>query len=226
MPDEDDLSTPPAIPIVPKKETVRITLPPKPMEAGAAKRDTVRIGAVESGSETPKKETTRVSVADPDSGITRAITPPPAPTMKPLSSTPSSPPASIAPRPPTLGAKPSIGIRPPGAAITARLAPLPPASPAPGADAVKPGAPKKETARIQVPPQPKPMVPKATVRMPNPAPQPMVSAPPTSIVPITTNTMVSSDSEPMIDSLIVPLSAAAFVVSLVSLVLSYLAYAS
>ncbi len=220
---EDDPSNPPAIPIVPKKETVRITLPPKPMDSGPAKHDTVRIGTVESRGDAPKKETTRIGASTPDADVTRQITPPPAPTMKPLSSTPATPPRppSMAPRPPTLGAKPSIGIRPPGASITAPLAPMPPA----GSDSVKLGAPKKETARIQVPPQPKPMVPKATVRMPSPAPMPVVSAPPTAIVPMTTSNTFD-DPEPMIDSLIIPLSAGAFVVSLVSLVLSYLAYSA
>ncbi len=247
MPDDENSQIPDPVPVTPKKETVRITLPPKPMEMNALKRETVRIGSTEAGTNGPKKETTRLpaistaaSMSSPASA-TQPLSPPPPGVIKPLGGpgkaplAPTSPlkaPGSIPPRPPAFGVKPSLGLRPPGAAPAPAsptgVLPTPPPAAA-GAPAeiatAKPAstAPKKETARIQVPPQPKPMVPKATVRMvPPPQPQPPVAP---ALVPVPT--LEADDEESVVsDPILLPLSIAALVVSLATLALSYLAWAA
>ena len=135
-----------------KRETIRITLPPK-TDQPAVKRETVRIN-VPGATDAPKKETSKITL--PGSGITPPP-PPVAPPTKPLSSTPP------APKPPPLTGKPTVPLRP------APPAPAPSAPPAPAGVIAKPAQPKKETARITLPSEaPKvsaPALPKATVKM-------------------------------------------------------------
>jgi hypothetical protein len=133
-----------------KRETIRITLPPK-SDQPAVKRETVRIN-VPGSNEAPKKETSKITL--PGSGLT----PPPAPVApptKPLSS------ATPAPKPPPLTGKPTVPLRP--------APPAPSAPPPPAGVVAKPAQPKKETARITLPSEaPKvsaPALPKATVKM-------------------------------------------------------------
>ena len=69
------------------------------------------------------------------------------------------------------------------------------------------------------------MVPKATVKMSMPPPQPMPAPPVTaSLVPVGSDG--SDADEPSADPLLLPLSIGALAVSLVSLALSYLAWAA
>ncbi len=144
-----------------KKDTIRITLPPKG-ETPVAKRETVRVNLSETAGISPKKETSKVSL--PTSGlatpppISRPSAPPvPPPLSKPMSGL--TPP----PKPPPLVSKPTIPLKPGPSGV------VPP--PAPGASGIvaKPASPKKETARISLPTDaPKssaPALPKATVKM-------------------------------------------------------------
>ena len=144
-----------------KKETIRITLPPK-TDSPVAKRETVRINIPDTGTVAPKKETSKVSL--PPSGM---MTPPP---MSRPSAPPAPPPLSKPmsgltppPKPPPLGSRPTIPLKPGPSGV------VPP--PAPGASGIiaKPASPKKETARISLPTDaPKssaPALPKATVKM-------------------------------------------------------------
>ena len=144
-----------------KRETIRITLPPKG-ETPVAKRETVRVNLTDAAGITPKKETSKVTL--PSSGLatpppfTRPSAPPaPPPLSKPVSGL--TPP----PKPPPLMGKPTIPLKPAPSGV------VPP--PAPGASGIvaKPASPKKETARISLPTDaPKssaPALPKATVKM-------------------------------------------------------------
>jgi hypothetical protein len=150
MSDEDPSASSPDSPTIPKKETVRITLPPKPGEpAPTVKRETVRINTPG-----PKKETTNIGGQAPLPS-TSAPLPPPTSATRPLV---------------PMGARP--GMPPPSAPKPV----VPPSAPkpAPAAAEVKPvtikAAPKKETARIQVAPTSK-LPPQATVRLTQPSTQ-------------------------------------------------------
>lgn len=167
-----------------KKETIRITLPPKG-DAPGVKRETVRINVPGTQSQPlssiPKKETSKITL--PQS----AVTPPPAlpaggPPTKPLSSAPPPPvgqatkPLSSAtppPKPPPLSGRPTVPLRPSAPSSGA----VPPST-APSGIA-RPASPKKETARISLPSEaPKssaPALPKATVKMQQT--QPMLKGP-------------------------------------------------
>jgi hypothetical protein len=81
-------------------------------------------------------------------------------------------------------------------------------------------APKKETARIQLPPDPKPL-PKATVRMAQT--QPLAAAPAASI---TKAAVSQAPAHAAGDGGNVPLAAAAAVVSVIAFVVQLLAYLS
>jgi hypothetical protein len=137
-----------------KRETIRITLPPK-TDQPAVKRETVRIN-VPGATDAPKKETSKITL--PGGGIT----PPPPPSTPPTKQISSAPPA---PKPPPLTGKPTVPLRP------APPAPSPSGSqpPPPSGIVAKPVSPKKETARITLPSEaPKvsaPALPKATVKM-------------------------------------------------------------
>jgi len=165
MSDEDPSASSPDSPTIPKKETVRITLPPKPGEpAPTVKRETVRINTPG-----PKKETTNIGGQAPLPS-TSAPLPPPTSATRPLVPPPSPPRPPSAPGLPPMGARP--GMPPPSAPKPV----VPPSAPkpAPAAAEVKPvtikAAPKKETARIQVAPTSK-LPPQATVRLTQPSTQ-------------------------------------------------------
>ncbi len=152
-----------------KKETIRITLPPKG-ETPVAKRETVRVNLTDTAGITPKKETSKVTL--PASGLATPppITRPSAPPIARPSAPPAPPPLSKPvsgltppPKPPPLVGKPTIPLKPAPSGV------VPP--PALGASGIvaKPASPKKETARISLPTDaPKssaPALPKATVKM-------------------------------------------------------------
>jgi len=171
MADENPATNPPQDDDSTKKETIRITLPPKG-DAPAVKRETVRINVPGTQSQPlssiPKKETSKITLPG-------GATPPPAavgPPTKPLSSAPPPPaPASPAtkplsnatppPKPPPLSGRPTVPLRP-----NAPSGAVPPAAPS---GMARPASPKKETARINLPSDaPKssaPALPKATVKM-------------------------------------------------------------
>ena len=145
-----------------KKETIRITLPPK-TESPVAKRETVRINIPESGGGiTPKKETSKVELPTSGIGTPPPMSRPSAPPAPPPLSKPASG-MSPPPKPPPLSGKPTIPLKPGPSGI------MPP--PALGGSGIvaKPASPKKETARISLPTDaPKssaPALPKATVKM-------------------------------------------------------------
>jgi hypothetical protein len=228
-----------------KAETIRITLPPKP-EQPTAKRETVRINLPGKPASTPapgnapKKETTKISPvegATPPVASKPFVPPPPKPpssmasgVMKPVSGV--NPP----PKPPSLGGKPTVPLKPaPAPSSVAR-----PAAPAgsgmnlpPEPVTQKAASPKKETARITLPPEGgKPALPKATIKMQQTQPlvkQPTVSASSVSgLQPVqslaTTVATAPVEAEP--DSLVSVLSIAALLVSLVSLGLVFWAYSA
>jgi len=147
----DDPSTPA------KKETFRINIP-SPGSAG----ETQDLGAL-------KKETVKISIPkrpdQPGSGplpTTTSVVPPAAPAVPAAPGRPFVPP----PPPPKPPGAASAPVPPPPAAPRPPAPPAPPKAPEPAAAPVtmKAAQPKKETARIQLPPEPKPL-PKATVRM-------------------------------------------------------------
>lgn len=176
MADENPATNPPQDDDSTKKETIRITLPPKG-DAPGVKRETVRINVPGTQSQPlssiPKKETSKISLpqgtATPPSApplggpATKPLSsapPPPAPTgpaTKPLSS------ATPPPKPPPLSGRPTVPLRP--SAPPSGVVP-PPAAPS---GIARPASPKKETARISLPSEaPKssaPALPKATVKM-------------------------------------------------------------
>lgn len=175
----------------------------------------------------PKKETVRINLPPKTDTVGQPPVPPsaPKPVMPPLSAPkPLAPQVISAPKPPPLASKPTIQLKPaPPASISAAASIAPTATSA--AVAVKGAAPKKETARIQVPPGDKPLMPKPTVRMGQtqvlsqaPASQgPAVSA------KIKTAAIPASEAN---DPLIFPLSIAALVVSLIAFILSLMAFSA
>ena len=221
MADEDPSATSPAAdPSAPKKETVRITLPPKPEDTPMVKRETVRINAP---GVAPKKETTTIGAATPLPGKFASVPPAPSATR------PLVPP----PRPPTTPGLPNAGARPgmPPVAPRPAAAPLRAPTPAPAPKAsssveatpvtIK-AAPKKETARIQINPTQK-LPPQATVRLAQstqslaagPAPAIRTAAPAAATVE-TAGT----------DTVVTILSWAAVAVSLAAAAISYMAFSA
>jgi hypothetical protein len=87
-------------------------------------------------------------------------------------------------------------------------------------------SPKKETARITLPPEGggKPALPKATVKMQQTQPLVNRPAPTMSTSPAVAAAAISSGAEA--DPLVAPLSIAAVVLSLVALITTYLAYSA
>jgi hypothetical protein len=221
-----------------KAETIRITLPPK-TDQPVAKRETVRINLPGKPAPTPglgnapKKETTKIAPVEAGS--------PPQPTGagKPFVPPPPKPPSSIGsgiqkpmsaatppPKPPSLGAKPTVPLKPtpaPKAPSSTSNAPVEPVT-------QRAASPKKETARITLPPEGgKPALPKATVKMQQT--QPLVKQPAASVssastlqpAPALTNmTAATLEAEP--DGMVNMLSAVALVISLISLGLVFWAY--
>jgi hypothetical protein len=229
-----------------KAETIRITLPPKP-EQPTAKRETVRINlpgkpaATPPPGGSPKKETTKIPPPD--------ITAPPAPpsaTGKPFVPPPPKPPAPVGsgvmkpvsginppPKPPSLGSKPAMPLKPAPAPSGAAKPAVPAASgvnPAPEPVTQKAASPKKETARITLPPEGgKPALPKATIKMQQT--QPLVKQAPVGSASGLTPapalaTMAAAPVEAEPDGLVNILSIAALLVSLISLGLVVWAYSA
>lgn len=227
-----------------KAETIRITLPPKP-DQPTAKRETVRINlpgkpaATPGAGSAPKKETTKIppvseAPAAPPTGAGKPFVPPPPKPPSPVGSGAMKPISGVTPppKPPSLGAKPTVPLKPtpPPASV---------AKPASGSNpAVEPvtqraAAPKKETARITLPPESgKPALPKATVKMQQT--QPLVKQPAASVasasslqpVPTFAAAAVGAPVEAEPDSMVNILSIAALLISLISLGLVFWAYSA
>ena len=217
-----------------KNETIRITLPPK-SEQPAVKRETVRINVpgkpITPIGAAPKKETTKLPMVSSSEGSTPPPPPPPPaggkpfvpppPSPKPPPSAPGVPPPSVKPlggaasppRPPTIGARPTVPLKPaPGGG---------PGAPEPITQ--KAAAPKKETARITLPPEgSKTPLPKATVKMQQT--QPLASRPQSGVVtaPVTTGVPVMAAGDTAINGMAI----AALILSLVALATAYLAYSA
>ncbi len=210
----------------PKKETVRITLPPRMNEAPAVKRETVRIAQNPSsdkgqtiriqpkntGEPQPKKETTKIVSLG-------SLPPPPVVALPPKPAGIPSPPP---PKPPTGAfsmppAKPSINpVSPPAPPVSAPAAPVAP----------KPNAPKKETSRIQIPlPTSRMQMPKATVKLQQT--QPLPQGPAASVIKTST---LSTSTGPIAataeDPLVLVASIAIFIGSAAAAVLSYLTFSA
>jgi hypothetical protein len=220
-----DETPPEAQAATPKKETVRITLPPKPADSPLVKRETVRI---QPPGTAPKSDSARL----PGLGAV-----PPAPPSAPKPFVPPS-----APRPPGTPGAPSIPTRPgaPGASMPKPPGPppAPPARPAPPAApgaapkaaayaeaapvAMKAAAPKKETARISLPPESKPM-PKATIKLQQTQPLAQAPAPSIRTAPAT---QVGATAAGESDAATGILSWIVFVLSLAACVLGYMAYSA
>ena len=213
-----------------KSETIRITLPPK-SEQPAVKRETVRINVPGKPAPppgvSPKKETTKLPTTGspgagappppPSLGADKPFVPPP-PAPKPPPSAPGMPPPSVRPlssvspppKPPGLGTRPTVPLKPAA-----------PATPEPVTQ--KAASPKKETARITLPPEgSKPPLPKATVKMQQT--QPLVNRPQSTITtaPVTTGFPASVDADTAVNGMAI----AALILSLVALATVYLAFSA
>jgi hypothetical protein len=221
-----------------KAETIRITLPSKP-DQPTLKRETVRInlpgkpastGSVPLPAIVPKKETTKIPGASGIGQVPQA--PPSAP--KPFVPAPPRPPSQGgAPLPPP---KPVSGITPPpkppslGSRPTVPLKPTPaPANRAAGTpETVAVSAvPKKETARITLPPEGAKGLPKATIKMQQT--QPLINKTmPVAVTPSGFSPAVVASTvpaaEPANDSAVTLLSVLALVASIVSALLVFMAY--
>ena len=152
----------------------------------------------------------------------------PLPPAKPMSGV--NPP----PKPPALGARPTVPLKPaPAPSGAAPRAPLPAGSGIQAAPVtMKAAAPKKETARITLPPEGgagKPAMPKATVKMQQT--QPLVSRPAPTLTQssamtpaplVSTSPAMQVEAGP--DGMVSILAIIALVVSLISLALVFLAY--
>jgi hypothetical protein len=232
-----------------KAETIRITLPSKP-EQPTAKRETVRINLPGKPATTPlpdsgpKKETTKIPAPEPAT----QIAPPPPTGSKPFLPPPPKPPSSLGtsalkpvsginppPKPPTLGARPTMPLKPAGTPTTVAkpVAPGSGINPPPEAVTMKATAPKKETARITLPPEGgKPAMPKATIKMQQTQPlvkQPGATVTQSSIQPapaLTTTSMSAVAADAGSDSLVTILSIVAIVISGLALFFVFLAYNS
>jgi len=222
-----------------KAETIRITLPPKP-EQPTAKRETVRINLPGKPAATPpvgapKKETTKI----PQDATDLPTAPAPAVAARPFVPPPPKPPTTIGsgtlkpvsgvnppPKPPSLGGKPTVPLKPaPAPSSVAR--PAAPAgsamNPAPEPMTQKAASPKKETARITLPPEGgKPALPKATIKMQQT--QPLVKQPAASVAGqglqsavALTPAMASVPTEAEPDGLVNILAIVALLISLISL---------
>ncbi|HEY3900260.1 MAG TPA: hypothetical protein VGM54_16745 [Chthoniobacter sp.] len=211
-----------------KRETVRINLPGKPaptMPAGAPKKETTKISPLESAA-TPAPPPAPAAAGKP------FVPPPPKPpapvgsgTLKPVSGV--TPP----PKPPSLGAKPTVPLKPaPAPSSVAKPAPAPSSGVEPVTQ--KAAAPKKETARITLPPEGgKPALPKATIKMQQTQPlvkHPVSSAtsqalqPAVALTPAMAN--VPAEAEP--DGMVNILAIAALILSLASLGIVFWAFSA
>jgi len=233
-----------------KAETIRITLPAKP-EQPTAKRETVRINlpgkpvvTAPPGSG-PKKETTKIPAADE---ATTQIAPP-TPGSKPFLPPPPKPPGGLGagpikpmsgvtppPKPPSLGARPTVPLKP-APAPTSVARPVAPAgsglNPPPEPVTQKAASPKKETARITLPPEGgKPAMPKATIKMQQTQPlvkQPGATVTQSSVQPVptlTTTSLAAVPQEPAADGAVTVLSIIALIASAAALGLVYLVFSA
>jgi hypothetical protein len=197
---------------LPKKETVRITLPPKPADTPSVKRETVRINAPGS----PKKETTNLPGLGGAAPAPKPFAPPPSMPKPVVPGSAPKPSLPGAPKPPTAPARPAapVAAAAPTAATYSETAPV----------TMKAAAPKKETARIQVAPEARRAMPQATIRMQQTQP---LAAPGTvpalrSAPAVAAATPASTTEDPLIGIL----SWAALAASLVAAALGYLAFAA
>ena len=219
-----------------KNDTIRITLPPK-SDQPAVKRETVRINVPGKPavplSTAPKKETSKLPTTGgaapaPPGGLPRPAPPGPpkppsglsTPAMKPPGA-PGAPGGATPPRPPSLGARPTVPLKPVGAPAGGGVAEP--------ATTMKAAAPKKETARITLPPEGggKPALPKATVKMQQTQPlqnRPQSAIQSASVIQAAPLTMQSSGASA--DPAINPLAIAALVLSLAALATAYMAFAA
>ena len=167
-----------ADPKEPKKETVRITLPPRPATPSTAGgRDTVRINLPVRPPATGGAPAPLQSAGGPAPARSPMVQTP----LPPAPSRPVSPPPIFPPKTPTpSGASPPAGAVAPAPLMPATSAPVPPSAPeaaaarAPSPVSSSPG-PKKETARIALLPDP-PVRPASSVQMKKT--QPLVTMPP------------------------------------------------
>jgi hypothetical protein len=210
---------------VTKSETIRITLPAK-SDQPAVKRETVRINVpgkpVPPVGAAPKKETTKLPVGGVEAGgspeAPKPFAPPPRPPGPPMAPKPL---GAAPPKPPALGGRPTVPLKPgPGSS----------GGPTPEPVTQKSAAPKKETARITLPPEgAKPPLPKATVKMQptqplTPRPSAIQQAPTIATVPSAMTSAVSTG--PAADPLVGPLSILTLIISLACAALVYMAYAA
>jgi hypothetical protein len=210
---------------VTKSETIRITLPAK-SDQPAVKRETVRINVpgkpLPPVGTAPKKETTKLPVGGgvgAPGEAAKPFVPPPKPPGPPMAPKPL---GAAPPKPPSLGARPTVPLKPgPGA---------PGGASAPEPVTQKSAAPKKETARITLPPEgAKPPLPKATVKMQptqalTPRPSAIQQAPTIATTPATMTSGVSTSATA--DPLSGPLSILSLIISLAGAALVYMAYAA
>ena len=219
-----------------KNDTIRITLPPK-SDQPAVKRETVRINvpgkpAAPLGT-APKKETSKLPTTGggappaPPGGLSRPAPPGPpkppsgisAPAMKPPGA-PGAPGGAPPPKPPSLGARPTVPLKPAAApASTGGAEPV----------TMKAAQPKKETARITLPPEggSKPSLPKATVKMQQTQPlgarpQSAIQAAPSIQAAPLSQQSAGGPGDPAIN----PLAIAALVLSLAALGTAYAAFSA
>jgi hypothetical protein len=190
----------------PKKETVRIKLPPRP-------------GSDATTSKAPKRETVRINLPPraPNNFAATSPTPKPPPVPPP----PVLPGLGQAPKPPSFPV-PSIAeplpspIHSPSISEDLAEAPLPTPPPAPIASSPSSPGPKKETARIAIMPEARPAAPTVKMSKTQPlitAPEPTRQIPPIAVEPPDVNEMVESIPVPLCWAL-VGISALLFIIQL------------
>lgn len=234
-----------------KAETIRITLPAKP-EQPTAKRETVRINLPGKPAMSappgvgPKKETTKIPAPEDTAATTQISAAPAAPSgSKPFLPPPPKPPGSLGvkpvsgvtppPKPPSLGARPTVPLKPtPAPASVAKpVAPAGSGLNPPEPVTQKAASPKKETARITLPPEgAKPAMPKATIKMQQT--QPLVKQPAAAVssgssiqsAPTLTTTSLAPVAEPASDGAVNALAILAFVASLAAAGIAFWVYSS
>ncbi|MGB8353567.1 MAG: hypothetical protein WCD79_06750 [Chthoniobacteraceae bacterium] len=162
MAEENPSGTPTPGTTVPKKETVRITLPSKPGDATGVKRETVRLGSVPPPPAAPAAPVTEPAYDNSLKGQTIRITPMSATPKKETTRVATAP---IKPAPP---AAPASSVppmpAPPAFNAPAPLGPPKPLPPSGALPAVKPVAPSG------MPPKPPGLAPKPPVPAMPPAP--------------------------------------------------------
>jgi hypothetical protein len=182
----------------PKKETVRITLPPRPSTAAGAqpRRDTVRINM-------PPRPPGN-GAPPPRPGPMRPPAPPAGTARPPMAHSPLPPaPAKTVTPPPLFKGKPAPAAASSTAApapLLPKVAPPGPISPPPSERAPLPGSgPKKETARITVLPDP-PAKPLGAVQMKKTQPLSTMPEPVTPMSSITVAPAPAAAAPVVVDS--------------------------